>query len=94
MNILAVCPAPQAGPELLVGIRYIIAFNPYDPYIIAFNPYDPVVFDMQFQRASSAAIKGGCRPHNFYITHKFLPNLYLGLRPSWNTGILEKWVLI
>jgi len=41
--------------------------------IITFKPYDPVVFDMRFQRTSSSAIEGGCRPHNFYIAQVFLP---------------------
>jgi hypothetical protein len=49
VNIFAQGPAPQTGPQLAR------LFN-----VIAFHSQNAVVFDMQPQGASAAAVKGGC----------------------------------
>ena len=56
MDVLAKSAASQAGAQLfgLFGV-------------IAFDSEDPVVLDVQADRTSAAAVKGGSGADNFYI---------------------------
>jgi hypothetical protein len=57
VDILPECPATQTGPELLRFAN-----------IVALDPHNSIVFDMQLERAASAAVEGGCGAYDFNIT--------------------------
>ena len=56
---LAIGPAPQAGPQLLLRIRVIIPFNPRDDTIL----------DMYPEWTPPTAVNGRGAPHDRFTAH-------------------------